>query len=155
MDEQLKINAKQKLFAEEYLIDLNATAAYKRAGYKGQGHSAEAAAQQLLRNIEVAKYIQSAMDKRAESIQITSKYVLETIVETIERCKQAKPVMRSNGDLVMVEDANGNLAAAYAFDSSAVLKGAELLGKHLKLFTDKTEVTGNVTVEILRFSGKS
>jgi hypothetical protein len=30
----------------------------------------------------------------------------------------------------------------FQFDSGAVLKGCELLGKHLKLFTEKTEVTG-------------
>jgi len=34
----------------------------------------------------------------------------------------------------------------YKFDSTAVLKGSELLGKHLKMFTDKVEHTGNVTI---------
>jgi hypothetical protein len=30
----------------------------------------------------------------------------------------------------------------YKFEHNGVLKGCELLGKHLKLFTEKTEITG-------------
>lgn len=30
----------------------------------------------------------------------------------------------------------------YRFDAGNVLKGCELLGKHLKMFTDKTEISG-------------
>ena len=36
----------------------------------------------------------------------------------------------------------GDLAPAYTFDARAVLKGAELMGLHLKMFTDKKELTG-------------
>lgn len=82
------------------------------------------------------------MNKRAERVEVTQDYVLRTIVDTIERCKQAEPVRGKDGEET----------GEYKFDSSAVLKGAELLGKHLKLFTDKTELSGSVTVEITRFS---
>jgi phage terminase small subunit len=136
------LNAKQQRFVGEYLIDLNATAAYKRAGYSGKGRSAENAASRLLGNVGVAQAIQQAMEKRSKDLGIDAKYVLMTIVETIERCKQAKPVTYKNGEPVLVETPNGEVAPAYAFDAAAVLKGAELLGKHLKMFTDKTELSG-------------
>ena len=42
------LTPKQRRFAEEYCIDLNATAAYLRAGYTARGNSAEAAASRLL-----------------------------------------------------------------------------------------------------------
>ncbi len=44
------LTAKQKTFVNEYLVDLNATAAYKRAGYTVRGNAAEANASRLLRN---------------------------------------------------------------------------------------------------------
>jgi len=53
MSDGSKLTAKQRRFADEYLIDLNATAAYKRAGYAGDGHGAEVNASRLLSNAEV------------------------------------------------------------------------------------------------------
>lgn len=111
---------KQEAFVREYLIDLNASAAYKRAGYAAKGNAAEVNAARLLRHAQVAAAIQVEMDKRAERTQITADYVLEGIRDTVERC-------RAEGE---------------AFNPKDALKGFELLGKHLKLFTDKTEVTG-------------
>jgi len=35
------------------------------------------------------------------------------------------------------------LAHAFEYDSTAVLRGAELLGKHLKLFTDRADIYVN------------
>jgi phage terminase small subunit len=45
---QKALSPKQKRFVDEYLIDTNATAAYKRAGYKCQGRAAENAASRML-----------------------------------------------------------------------------------------------------------
>jgi phage terminase small subunit len=59
------LNPKQQVFVREYLIDLNATAAYKRAGYKGTGRAAENAASRLLGFVGVQKAIQEAMAERA------------------------------------------------------------------------------------------
>ena len=138
----MPITTKQKRFADEYLIDLNATAAYKRAGYNGQGNSAEVTASRLLSNHKVKKYIQDAMDKRSNDLGIDAKYVLTTIKETIDRCRQVHPVLDRKGDQVYVtvgEESTTELVPAFMFDAAGVLKGAELLGKHLKMFTDKVE----------------
>jgi len=43
------------------------------------------------------------------------------------------------GAPVIVDDGEGNLAAAYKYDATNALKGYELLGKHLKMFTDKVD----------------
>jgi phage terminase small subunit len=42
----------------------------------------------------------------------------------------------------MIATPSGKLAPAYTFEAMAVLKGYELLGKHLGMFTDKTEISG-------------
>lgn len=139
-----KLTAKQELFVREYLVDLNATQAAIRAGY-----SEKTAKQQGTENLSkpvLQQAIQAAMDKRAERIEVGQDYVLKTIVDTVERCKQAKPVLDKKGEPVLVETAEGEIVPAYAFDSGAVLKGAELIGKHLKMFTDKIEQDTQLTV---------
>jgi phage terminase small subunit len=143
---------KQQRFVDEYLIDLNATAAYKRAGYVGKGKSAENAASRLLGNVGVANHIQKAMDKRSNDLGIDAKYVLSTIKETIDRCRQVHPVLDRKGEQVYVRRGDADdaeIVPAFTFDAGGVLKGAELLGKHLKLFTDKVEHSGSMTLEQL------
>lgn len=136
----MALTARQQRFVAEYLKDLNGTQAATRAGYSAK--TAEFQASRLLRNAKVQEATQRAMDKRQARTEITQDYVLATIVETIERCKQATPVKQKNGDPVLVTTPDGDIVPAYTFDPGAVLKGAELLGKHLKLFTDKFEHSG-------------
>lgn len=134
---------KQERFVQEYLVDLNATQAAIRAGYSAKTANEQGA--RLLTNVSVRSAIQKAMDARSERTGITADYVLATIQETVERCKQARPVLDKKGKPVMVEDAEGGFAPAYVFEPLAVLKGAELLGKHLKMFTDKVEHSGQIS----------
>lgn len=111
------LTAKQATFVREYLVDLNATQAAIRAGYSEKTACEQAS--RLLANVKVSEAVQDAMNERAKRVEIDADYVLSGIKEIVERCK---------GD---GEDFNPN----------AALKGKELLGKHLKLFTDKIEHT--------------
>ena len=134
-----KLTAKQDRFVAEYLIDLNATQAAIRAGYSEK--TAYSIGQENLKKPDIASAISAAQAKRAERTEITQDYVLTTIRDTIERCKQAEPVRYQNGDQVYVDTPGGDLAPAYKFDAGGVLRGAELLGRHLAMFTDKQVVT--------------
>ena len=109
-----KLTAKQKCFVAEYLIDLNAKQAAIRAGYSEK--TARFIGAENLTKPNIAAAVAAAQAKRSERTEITQDYVLATITETIERCKGVG------------EHSNPN----------AVLKGAELLGRHLAMFTDKT-----------------
>lgn len=140
----MTLTPKQQAFAREYLIDLNATQAAIRAGYSAK--TAGPAGDRLLKNVKIAATIQEGMDKRAERTEITAEYVLNSILETIERCKQVEPVLDRRGAPVLVETPDGEMAPAFTFNAAGVLKGAELLGKHLKLFTDKVEHSGEVSL---------
>jgi Phage terminase, small subunit len=132
---------KQEAFVREYLIDLNATAAYKRAGYQAKGNAAEVEAHRLLRNPKVAEFIQAAMNERAKRTEITADYVLFGIKEVAERCLEREPVMVGRGeDRSQLIDDQGRYV--FQFDAAGANKAFELLGKHLKLFTDKTEISG-------------
>lgn len=136
----MALTPKQQRFVEEYLIDLNATQAAIRAGYSEK--TAYAVGHENLKKPEIAKALSAARGERSQRTEITADYVLSTILETVERCKQAVPVTDKTGKQVVVETEDGELVPAYTFDSKAVLKGCELLGKHLALFTDKHELTG-------------
>ncbi len=145
---------KQQRFVHEYLIDLNATQAATRAGYSAK--TANEQGSRLLANVSVKAAVQAAMEARSERTGITQDYVLGTIKETIERCSQATPVLDRKGEPVYVETPSGDTVPAYTFDSNAVLRGCELLGRHLKMFTDKveTKVTTGTHEEMLRICQK-
>lgn len=68
---------KAKRFAEEYVVDLNATQAAIRAGYSAK--SAYSQAHDLLRKPEVAEAISEAMRRRSEATGITASRVLQEI----------------------------------------------------------------------------
>lgn len=133
-----KLTPKQQRFVDEYLIDLNATQAAIRAGYSEK--LANTNASKLLQNTTIKNAIQQAMNERQNRTQIDQDYVINTIVDTIERCKQARPVVDKSGEPVYIENADGEIVPAYKFDASNVLKGAELLGRHLGMFNDKLNI---------------
>jgi phage terminase small subunit len=135
-----RLTPKQAAFVQEYLVDLNATQAAIRAGYSED--TAKAIGHENLTKPDVAEAIQEAMDQRAARTKITTDYVLATVYQTVERCKQATPVLDRRGEPVLVETPTGALVPAYVFDAKAILKGAELMGKHLKLFNERIEHTG-------------
>lgn len=148
MPEGVKLTDKQQRFVDEYLIDLNATQAAIRAGYSEK--TAQQMGSENLSKPVIQEAIEKAQQKRSERTEVTQDYVIKTIVETIERCSQARQVYDKSGELVMTETPDGELAPAYRYDASSVLKGAELLGRHLVMFTDKSEVQtdGNISINI-------
>lgn len=128
---------KQQRFVDEYIIDLNATQAAIRAEYSEK--TAYAQGQRLLKNVEIARLIQSRMDDRAERTKIDADFVLQGIARNIARCEQGAAVTDRSGEPVMTEGPDGEVAPLWKYDAANALRGYELLGKHLKLFTDKIE----------------
>jgi phage terminase small subunit len=135
-DDLMKLTAKQESFVREYLIDLNATQAAIRAGYS------EATAKEMgyenLTKPHIKGKIDKAINERSEKLQISAEYVLSSLKEVAERCMQATPVY----------DSDGEPTGEYRFEHSGANKALELLGKHLKLFTDKVEQSGETTHNI-------
>jgi phage terminase small subunit len=83
----MTLTPKQKRFVSEYLLDLNATKAAVRAGYSEK--TAEQQGYRLLRNVQVAEAVQKAVEERAERKSLSADYVIDGIVETIERLSAA------------------------------------------------------------------
>lgn len=134
------LTPKQHRFVDEYLIDTNATQAAIRTGYSEK--TSYSIGHELLSKPEIQAAIQLAMDERSKRTQIDADFVLQGIAQNIRRCEQAEPVLDRKGEQVFTETPNGVMAAAFRYDATNTLRGYELLGKHLKLFTDKVELTG-------------
>ena len=73
------LTPKQQRFVEEYLVDLNASAAYQRAGYTARGNAAEADASRLLRNAKVAAAIAAAKAQRSKRTELTADWVVDRL----------------------------------------------------------------------------
>ena len=165
MSKKKGLTPKQAVFVREYLIDLNATQAAIRAKYskKTAGQQGE----RLLKNVEVAKAVQEAMDKRAAKLDIDS----ERILQEIARLAYIDPrkVFNEHGQLLPIHQLPDEIAVCIAsievvttrvpggeptdVEHTTKIKfwdkrgSLELLGRHKKLFTDKLEVEGSVTMQ--------
>lgn len=75
----MALTQKQRLFVDEYLIDLNATQAAIRAGYSKR--TAGQIGDENLKKPQIAQAIKEAMDSRSKRVQINADYVLNRLVE--------------------------------------------------------------------------
>ena len=71
------MNDMQVRFVEEYLVDLNKSAAYRRAGGKGEGNTLWIAASRMYRNVKVNQAIRDALDERSRRVKVTQDEVLK------------------------------------------------------------------------------
>ena len=127
---------KQKRFADEYLIDLNATQAAIRAGYSKK--TAYSQGERLLKNVEVEKYIQERMKQLASEKVATAEEVIQYLTSVLRgEAKGEEIVIEGCGD--GYSEAKTMMKAPSEKDK---LKAAELLGKRYGLFKDKVEVSG-------------
>jgi phage terminase small subunit len=141
-----KLTAKQERFVSEYLLDLNATAACKRAGYSAR--TAHSCGPRLLANAGVASEIASAKKERAEATKVDVDWVLRQAVELYQGCMQeVKPALHPKTRRQMTDDDGHRL---FTFNAAAANRSLELIGKHVEInaFNDKLKIDG--TDEIIK-----
>lgn len=155
------LNPQQELFCYEYLKDRNQTKAYIRAGYSENG------AQQNASNLMLSHFVRARINElikeQLDKIKIDVGFVLREILNSASI--DISDAYDTNGNLLPINDMPEPLRKAIIqieteelFDGRGKdrehigtaktikiqdrLKALELLGKHLKMFTDVHEIPG-------------
>ncbi|MBP7398173.1 MAG: terminase small subunit [Chitinophagales bacterium] len=104
----MALNARQKKFCEQYLIDLNATQAALRAGYSKK--TSYAIGFENLKKVEIQKYISERQNKLAESTGITQERVLAEYAKIA--FSDVRSLFDENSRLLSIKDIPDAIAAA-------------------------------------------
>lgn len=115
------LTPKQERFVAEYLVDLNATAAARRAGYKDPNIG-----RQLITKNNVSEAIQAEKLARSARTELTQDYVL--------------------GKLKAIADREASDAPDSELKVSNQLRALELLGKHLGAFVERLDTDATVRI---------
>lgn len=135
----------QRIFCNEYLIDMNGTRAYKMAYPRvKKDETANVNASRLLRNAKVKSYIDEKMKEKEDKLIATQDEVLKYLTSVLRG--------ESESEVIVVEgDGYGGSNARRMSkkpDEKERLKAGELLGKRYGLFVEKKDVDANVKTEI-------
>lgn len=154
------LNPRQRAFVAEYLIDLNATQAYIRAGYAPA--DAGVAGHQLLNNPKIAAEVEQGKAQRLSRVNMTADTVLEEMAALAKSSLDHYDI-DDRGNVVLTDGAPRNAMAAVQsvkkkirhdkdggvtyevelrlWDKPGPLK---LMGKHagVRAFSDRVEHTG-------------
>lgn len=143
---------KQKIFADEYLIDLNATRAYRKA-YPNckKDSSADAAARKLLGNTRIKKYISDRMEERQKRTEVTQDRVLQELayiafakVTDYATVKDDVVKIKNTDELKeeQIRAISGIKEGKFGIELKLndKEKALELLGRHLGMWNDKLDI---------------
>lgn len=137
---------KQEAFCQEYVVDMNATQAAIRAGYKE--NTARSMACKMLTKVNIQERIAELKQERCQRTKIDADWVLMAAKKIYDRCMQEEPILDREGKPVVVTDGNGELVAAYKFDSSGANKALDTIGKHVDVQAFNDKVTSEVTHKV-------
>ncbi|MEY8171315.1 terminase small subunit [Burkholderia multivorans] len=172
-----KLTVKQQRFVDEYLCDLNASAAARRAGYSEKTANEQGA--RLLAKVSVQEAVRAAMTDRRERTHVTQDRVLRELARIaffdIRRLYNADGTLKRPDQLDdeaaavlagvdVVEqmtynaDGSGELTPtptltkkAKVFDKTAALT---LAMRHLGMLNDKLEISKKPRVRVVDQTGQ-
>lgn len=150
------LTPKQAAFCAEYLIDLNATQAAIRAGYSEK--TARSVGAENLTKPDIQAEVQRMMTARASKVEVTAERVLQELklMAFYDPADIAGEDVRCPADIAELPENVRRAIIGWGWDKAgnftvklaSKTQQLELLGRHLKMFTDKLEHTipGGVTV---------
>ncbi len=141
------LNAKQKRFCEEYVIDLNGTQAAIRAGYSEKTANEQASA--LLAKLSIQNYIAKLQEKKAIRINLKADDVINEIrkiafadIKDFASFDKDGVIFYSSDkvDGTVISEVTSNRIGDkinMKFKLHDKMKALEMLGKHLRIFGDE------------------
>lgn len=148
-----KLTDKQKKFIDEYLVDLNATQAAIRAGYKEK--TAYRTGAENLRKPQIQREIQKRMQERQQRTEVTQDMVVKELAAIAFSRATDYVEIRSNGVCsTVVIKPTSDLSDQQIRAIAGIKEGAngieiklndkekalELLGRHLGMWNDKLDI---------------
>jgi len=144
------LTAKQKMFCKEYIIDLNASQACLRAGYKTKKPHIMGA-QNLSKPI-IKNEIQRLMKGRVEKLDLTADMVLKELMKL--GFGNTQNLYDENGRLLLIHELPRDVAATITevtadpingrkYKVASKLESLKLLGQYFKLFADRPAIDEN------------
>lgn len=129
---------RQRKFADEYLIDSNATRAYKAAYPRIKNDNvASAAGTRLLGNVKVKTYIDDKLEELSSNKIADAQEVMEYLTSVLRG--------ESKASVVVVEGCGDGCSKAKILakspDEKERLKAAEMLGRRYGVFKDNINAT--------------
>lgn len=133
------LTPKQRRFADEYIVSLNATQAAIKAGYSKR--TADRIGSENLRKLEIRAYI----DERLEALQsekIADQEEVLAFLTAVMREEVTEEVLKGTGP-------GAQTIAKVKVGARDRIRASELIGKRYGLFTDKVDVTTEAQVVIV------
>ena len=118
-----KLSIKQQSFCLEYLKEFNGTKSYQLVYSIVKENVAAASASRLLRNVKIQAFLTVLTQKQAEKAEITVEWVIQELKQLYTRCQSS---LTSKGAI------------------AGATKQLELLGKHIGMWIDRSELTINI-----------
>ena len=154
-----ELRAQQQRFVAEYLVDGNATKAATRAGYSKRTAGSQGA--RLLKNVEISGAIKKEQKKLLDKTHLTKEMVIEGLLGIAKA--DVRKLFNKDGSLKDISELPTKLAMSIAgveindlYDGVGAdrvkigetktvklpdkVRAWELLGKTMKMFTDKLEI---------------
>jgi len=167
--EGMKLTDKQVKFAEEYLVDLNATQAAIRAGYSKKFTNTNVS--KLLQNTSIHAHLAARRAEIAAATEITPESVIRELAKigyadirmaikwgpSLGLVEMGDKTIMTNGAMLVDSDQLDDSTAAAIAEISQTAQGVKLkmhdkraalvdIGRHLGIFVDKVQHTGNVQI---------
>ena len=146
------MNERQRRFADEYIINANATDAAIKAGYSEK--TARSQGQRLLTKVDISEYIKKRMDEIQDEKILTQKQILVMLSEIASGQAKETTVVTTKVAELMTDPVTGKSVKVYNEIPQLVEyptknkdrnKALELLGKRHQMWTDKVDINAIVT----------
>ena len=156
-------NSRHEIFAREYVKDLNGTRAAIAVGYSAK--TADAAASRLLSNVKVQTLVATLTKKHADKLDLSAEKVLSELSRMgfsnfldyvniteegdafVDLSSLTQEQAAAIQEVTVNEYVEGKGKHARKVKRTKLklvdkIRSLDLLGRHLKLFTEKVEVSG-------------
>ena len=128
------LKPKEERFCLEYIVDYNQTQAAIRAGYAEK--SAAKIGCKLMKDPRILARVKELQKEQAERLCLSSDLVVIKLLELVDICMAAKPVMEWSTEAHAFVP-----SGEYQIDSKGAAKALELLGRHLGMFDHKEQAS--------------